>query len=166
MRTENSSKITLTLEPGELILISGKPSRDKTDNLLKLAEKESRKTLCGFFSFEHDPLCLTQKLVSQMTGIDLHKIKNHNLSAEELDAFSGATHKLSSNKLELIYAAGMTARDIENIAIERGYKVIFVDFLQLINSGGSITPFELKLRKLAQKHEVCVVAIDNVTGVR
>ena len=166
MRIEKSSKITLTLEPGDLVLIYGKPSTGKTDNLLKLAEKESRKTLCGFFSFEHNPLCLTQKLVSQMTGIDLHKIKKNNLSAEELDAFSGAAHKLSSNKLELIYAAGMTAHDIENITIERGYKVIFVDFLQLINSDGNNAPPDLNLRELAQKHEVCVVAVDNVTGVR
>jgi replicative DNA helicase len=79
-----------------------------------------------------------------------------------------AANEISESKLELIPAAGMTTADIRAKIIEGGYKLVVIDYLQLISSGGSsryekVTSISIDLHTMAQSLGVTVVALSQLS---
>lgn len=75
-----------------------------------------------------------------------------------------ASEAITKRKLDLISAAGMTASDIRAKIMESGYKVIIVDYLQIVHSkGGSryeqVTNISIDLHTIAQSMGVTVLAL-------
>lgn len=154
----------LRVEPGDFIAVGGYPSSGKTTLSLQFAAELARENRCGYFSLETSRGKLMDRIMSQMSGIELRKIKDRDLSDSDWVGLTDAAEKFSRRKLDLIDAAGMTAHDIEAVTISRGYKIIFVDYLQLIQGGGgsryeTVTQISIDLHTLAQKHKVCVIAL-------
>jgi replicative DNA helicase len=94
----------------------------------------------------------------------MQNIKLNRLSRKEWDRVCQATQEITRRKLDLISAAGMTTSDIRAKILESGYKVILVDYLQIVNSRGSgryeqVTNISIDLHNIAQSLGVTIFAL-------
>ena len=77
------------------------------------------------------------------------------------------TNDIISLDFEIILSAGMTPADIKAVTMMRGYQLIIIDYVQLIESSGSnrteeVTKISLALHRMAQDMRVTVVALSQL----
>ena len=151
-------------ELGDLIIFGGYPSTGKSAWALQCAWHWATAGKVGFFSFETDPETLFDRLISSFTGIPMESIKTNRISKREWDLVCQATQAITQRKLDLISAAGMTVSDIRAKIMESGYKVVIIDYLQIVSAkGGSryeqVTNISIDLHTMAQSLGVVVLAL-------
>lgn len=149
---------------GKFLVLGAEPSVGKTALALQCAWHWSTAGKVGFFSFETDPETLFDRLISGFVGIPMEKIKLNRISRKEWDQICQATQAITARKLEIISAAGMTVSDIRAKIMEAGYKIVVIDYLQIVASrGGSryeqVTNISIDLHTLAQSLGVIVLAL-------
>lgn len=149
---------------GKFLILGAEPSVGKTALALQCAWHWSTAGKVGFFSFETDPKTLFDRLISGFVGIPMESIKTNRITQKEWDRVCQATSAITQRKLDLISAAGMTVSDIRAKVIESGYKVVIIDYLQIVSSrGGSryeqVTNISIDLHTLAQSLGVVVLAL-------
>ena len=149
---------------GKFLVLGAGPSVGKTAFALQCAWHWATAGKVGFFSFETDPETLFDRLISGFSGISMEAIKTNRISRKEWERICQATQAITSRKLEIISAAGMTVSDIRAKVMETGYKVVIIDYLQIVSSkGGSryeqVTNISIDLHTLAQSLGVTVLAL-------
>lgn len=149
---------------GKFIVLGAEPSVGKTAFALQCAWHWASAGKVGFFSFETDPETLFDRLISGFTGISMEAIKTNGISKREWDAICQATQAITQRKLDLISAAGMTVADIRAKIMESGYKLVIIDYLQIVSArGGSryeqVTNISIDLHTMAQSLGVVVLAL-------
>lgn len=149
---------------GKFLILGAEPSVGKTAFALQCAWHWAAAGKVGFFSFETDPETLFDRLISGFVGIPMDRIKMNQLNRKEWDMVCQATEAITKRKLDLISAAGMTVSDIRAKVIECGYKIVIVDYLQIVASRGSsryeqVTNVSIDLHTLAQSLGVTVLAL-------
>ena len=149
---------------GKFLVLGAEPSVGKTAFALQCAWHWAARKKVGFFPFETDPETLFDRLISGFVGIPMDSIKTGRLSKREWDQVCQATQTITTRKLDLISAAGMTASDIRAKILEAGYEIIIVDYLQIVSSrGGSryeqVTNISVDLHTIAQSLGVTVLAL-------
>ena len=149
---------------GKFLVLGAEPSVGKTAFALQCAWHWSTAGKVGFFSFETDPETLFDRLISGFTGIPMEAIKTNRISRKEWDIVCQATQAISQRKLDLISAAGMTVSDIRAKIMESGYKLVIIDYLQIVSAkGGSryeqVTNISIDLHTMAQSLGVVVLAL-------
>lgn len=154
----------LHVGPGKLIIVGAEPSVGKTAFALQSAWHWAKTKRVGFFSFETDPETLFDRLISGFAGIPMESIKTNKISRKEWDVIGQATQSIMQRKLELISAAGMTVSDIRAKVMEAGYKIIIIDYLQIVSAKGGnryeqVTNISIDLHTLAQSLGVTVLAL-------
>lgn len=154
----------LYVGPGKFLILGAEPSVGKTAFALQCAWHWASFGKVGFFSFETDPDTLFDRLISGFVGIPMQSIKTNRISQREWDLVCRATQEITTRKLDLISAAGMTTSDIRAKIMEAGYRVIIVDYLQIVSSkGGSryeqVTNISIDLHTIAQSMGVTVLAL-------
>ena len=122
-------------EPGDVVVIGGEPSAGKTALGLMLAYHMAKKYRVGFFSLETGTRKLTARLVSAAIGINFNDIKRGTMDAAWLQAAQGG-EDFTARGLTLIPAAGMTPTQIQAESRARGFQIIFVDYIQLVEPEG------------------------------
>ena len=154
----------LHVGPGKFVVFGAEPSVGKTAFALQCAWHWSARRKVGFFSFETDPETLFDRLISGLVGIPMDSIMTGHISKREWDRVCQATQTITSRKLELISAAGMTSSDIRAKILEAGYEIVIVDYLQIVSSRGSsryeqVTNISVDLHTMAQSLGVTVLAL-------
>ena len=154
-------------EPGDFILIGGRPSTGKSAWSLQCAEHWSKSMKVGFFSFETNPEKLFDRLMASHAGLSMDAIKRNTISSSQWEDICAMTNDIISLKCEIILAAGMTPSDIKAVTMMRGYQLIVIDYVQLIQSNGSnrteqVTNISLALHRMAQDMRVTVVALSQL----
>ena len=154
----------LYAELGDFIVVGGYPSSGKTLLSLQFALTLSEKYRVGFFSLETSPRKLVDRTMSHLAKVPLKKIKERDLNEADYAALVEAAVKLSTRKLDFIDAGGMTVRDIQAMALNKRYQVIFVDYLQLVSDAGKgryeqVTNISQGLHTLARANGITVVAL-------
>lgn len=149
---------------GKFIVLGAEPSVGKTAFALQCAWHWATAGKVGFFSFETDPETLFDRLISSFTGISMEAIKTNRISKREWDSICQATQAITQRKLDLISAAGMTVSDIRAKIMESGYKLVIIDYLQIVSAkGGSryeqVTNISIDLHTMAQSLGVVVLAL-------
>lgn len=149
---------------GKFIVLGAEPSVGKTAFALQCAWHWAKAGKVGFFSFETDPETLFDRLLSSHTGIPMESIKTNRISRKEWDVIGEATQAIMNHKLELISAAGMTVSDMRAKIMESGYKVVIVDYLQIVTAKGGnryeqVTNISIDLHTMAQSLGVTVLAL-------
>ena len=123
-------------EPGDLILLGGYPSSGKTLLAVQLALSMSRTYRVGFFSLETSARKLTDRIMSHLSQVPLAKIKRRDLNEAEWAALADASTKFDALPFSIVPAAGFSVHDIQAVARNRKFQIIFVDYLQIINEKG------------------------------
>lgn len=123
-------------EPGDVVVIGGEPSAGKTALGLMLAYHMAKKYRVGFFSLETGTRKLTARLVSAAIGINFNDIKRGTMDEAAWLQVAQGGEDFTARGLTLIPAAGMTPTQIQAESRARGFQIIFVDYIQLVEPEG------------------------------
>lgn len=157
----------LYAEPGDFILIGGYPSSGKSAWSIQCAKHWARSEKVGFFSLETSDGKLFDRQMASTTDLTMDDIKRNNISSSAWDQIAGMSDEVIGLKLEIIPAAGMTPADIRSVTMMRGYRIIIIDYVQLLQSSGGtrteqVTNISLALHRMAQDMRVTIVALSQL----
>ena len=122
------------LRRGKLFVVGGYPSSGKTLLTLQMAQQMGGKYKVGYFSYETDDQDMATRAISYRSGINNKKIVLQNLTKAEQEQVRKVSKITQRLNVEIIQASGMTGGDIRAITLSRKYDVIFVDYLQLVET--------------------------------
>ena len=123
-------------EAGDVVVIGGEPAAGKTALGLMLAYHMAKKYRVGFFSLETGTRKLTARLVSAAIGINFNDIKRGTMDEAAWLQVAQGGEDFTGRGLTLIPAAGMTPTQIQAESRARGFQIIFVDYIQLVEPEG------------------------------
>lgn len=160
----------LFAEPGDLIILGGYPSAGKTLLAAQFAYEmaTAQRQRVGIFSLETSDRKLYDRVATYAVELDFGAVKAARLSDSELDAVASLGAKSDRIQLDVIPASGMSPLDIRAVSLSKRYDVIFIDYLQLLNSPGRdryeiITNTSLALKQLGRDTGITVVALSQLS---
>lgn len=169
------NRLTGGWQTGDLILLAARPSVGKTALALDMvrAAMDSRKKV-AFFSLEMARHQLVQRLIAQAKGFDLHSLRTGQLEEAEWVSLAHAVGRLSQQPLWIDDRSGLTVFDINSqcrrLQREHGLDLVFIDYLQLMDSTRSTTSREQEvaqisrgIKGLAKELRIPVVALSQLS---
>ncbi len=163
----------LCAESGDFIIIGGYPSAGKTVLAIEFAWElafHSKKRV-GVFSLETKDEKLYDRLICRASDTPFDDIKHNTISNDSWKNIAELGGYADSIKLDVIKASGMTVNDIRAISLAHHYDVIFIDYLQLISSGGryrgnrteEVAGISMALHTFSQTSDVTIVALSQLS---
>lgn len=157
----------LYAEAGDFMLIGGYPSTGKSAWSLQCAWHWAGEYRVGFFSLETSPEKLFDRQMAGVAALSMDDIKRNRIGQGDWDRICADTNRITERKLEIIPAAGMTVADIRSITMMRRFRIIVIDYIQLLSGSGSnrteqVTNISLSLHRMAQDMGVTVVALSQL----
>lgn len=165
---------TAGLQPGDLIIVAGRPSMGKTALAMNMVEHVAvdQKLPSLVFSLEMSAEQLTQRMIGSVGRLDQHELRTGRFPEEGWVRVTEATGKIHDAPLE-IEERNVSVADMRAIAqrIHRergGLSLIVVDYLQLIQTAGENRNSELgdvtrSLKAMAKDLRVPVVALSQLS---
>ena len=129
------------LNKSDLVIIGARPAMGKTSLALNLARNTAMmgKKKVLFFSLEMTKEQLAQRVLSTEARIESTKMRTGNISPEEWAKLATATALLSNCELYFDDTSNMTVSEMKSrIRRLRDVDAVFVDYLQLMKSGGRV----------------------------
>jgi replicative DNA helicase len=129
------------LQPSDFLIIAGRPGTGKTAFMLSAAKNAALKFRkhVAIFSLEMSNEQLVQRLISQETGIDSHRLRTGKLNEDEWAVFTQAIEVLSDTHIFLDDTPGLTPLQLRTkcrrLHLEFSLDLIIVDYLQLMSGG-------------------------------
>lgn len=144
-------EMTGGFDPGDLVIIGARTSHGKTAFALNIAQNTSKANISTLFlSVEMTIQALDNRLISQATRVPLHKIKSGDLTKDEFNKLIRVKsnqqnqplhlYQTSTNPMELISFARLQIK-------KHNIKLVFLDYLQLLNTGKKEETRNLELSK-------------------
>lgn len=126
-------------QPGDLIIVAGRPSMGKTAFGLTLAQYSALQDQQAivFFSMEMSNAQLAQRLVCSHTGIDSQRLRRHQITESEYRKMLDACAAFEKAPLFIDDTPGMSAMELRSkarrLAQKTDLQAVFVDYLQLMH---------------------------------
>lgn len=129
------------LQNSQLILLAARPAMGKTALGLTMAWNAANAgKSVAFFSLEMSTYQLNQRLISMVSMIDLEKIINGALEADEWIEIVDAITKIKKRDLYVDETAGITLSELRSkckrLKAEVGLDLVVIDYLQLMTGEG------------------------------
>lgn len=161
----------LYVEPGDFVVLAGRPSDGKTALALHMAHEQAKEHNVGFFSLETGRKRLFSRLVSAISGVPSQAIKKRSLSEMEYQLIAGSADSVTKLKLRVVEAAHWTVEQIEARVLARKFDVVYVDYLQLIepserrrtSRNEEVADISRSLANMARRHKITVVALSQLS---
>ena len=168
---------TSGLQPGDLIIVAGRPSMGKTAFSLNIAENIALEGgIVGVFSMEMGGTQLAMRMLGSIGRLDLHKLRTGKLNDAEFSKFATALERLQEVKLHVDETPALTALELRARArrLHRLYgklDLIVIDYLQLMsgssgaaseNRATEISEISRSLKALAKELQVPVIALSQL----
>lgn len=171
---------TAGLQPGDLIIVAGRPSMGKTAFALNIAESVALNTLLpvAVFSMEMSGTQLATRMLGSIARVDQHKMRTGRLSDQEWHDLSEAMGRLHDAPIFIDETAALNSLELRTRARrlwrQFGGKLglVVVDYLQLMsatNAKGSenrateISEMSRSLKALAKELKVPVIALSQLS---
>jgi replicative DNA helicase len=168
---------TSGLQPGDLIIIAGRPSMGKTALALNMAEHAGveNKLPVAIFSMEMSGSQLAMRLLGSIGRLDQHKLRTGRLSDDDWNRLTNAVGKLHDAPILVDESGALNALELRARArrLHRQYGalgLIIVDYLQLMqassegeNRATEISEISRSLKSLAKELKVPVVALSQLS---
>ncbi len=169
-------EMTSGLQPGDLIIVAGRPSMGKTTIAMNMAENVavgSGKPV-AIFSLEMPGDSLAMRMMSSLGRIDQNKVRTGKLDDDEWPRLTSAINLLAETKLFIDDSPGLTPNEVRSRArrLTRDHGqlgLIVLDYLQLMQSPASgdnrvaqISDISRGLKTLAKELNVPVVALSQL----
>lgn len=157
--------------PGKFIILGGYPSSGKTALALIMAVSMARRVRVGFFSLETDFDAIYNRLAAFMGGISYAHIQDNELSEDELKTLREVMPVLRDLPLQVEHASRLDVQSLQAAALSQRYDVIFIDYLQLLDSGlrrdasryEQTTRVSMELHRFAQDRGVAVIGLSQLS---
>lgn len=173
--TDLDSK-TSGLQPGDLIIVAGRPSMGKTAFSLNIAENVALDTglPVAVFSMEMAATQLAMRMIGSVGRLDQHRMRTGRLEDEDWVRLTTALGKLNDAPLFIDESAGLNALEVRARARRLHRQcgklgLIVVDYLQLMsatrsgeNRATEISEISRSLKSLAKELDVPVVALSQL----
>ncbi|MDH0341991.1 replicative DNA helicase [Chromobacterium haemolyticum] len=174
------NKMTRGLQPGDLIIVAGRPSMGKTSFAINIAEHVGveEKLPVVVFSMEMPAKQLTYRMLSSIGRIDSTRLMTGQLEDDDWNKLTNATVRLSDAPIRIDDSSALTALEVR--ARARRFKrqsggklgLIVVDYIQLMashnshgdqNRAGEVGEISRGLKNLAKELEVPVIALSQLS---
>ena len=169
-------RMTHGLQPGNLIIIAGRPGMGKTSLALNIATHvaHQEKKAAGFFSLEMSEQEIAMRVLCSTTDIPFHRLRGGRLGARDWSRLHEAVETGRDSRLFIDDSANPSLLEVASKArrlkAQRGLALVVVDYLQLMNAGGRYENRNLEigaitrgLKQLAKELEVPVVALSQLS---
>ncbi|HUL42675.1 MAG TPA: replicative DNA helicase [Burkholderiales bacterium] len=167
---------TSGLQPGDLVIVAGRPSMGKTALALNIAEHvgiELRLPV-AVFSMEMSGTQLVMRMMGSVGRLDQHKVRTGKLQDEDWQKLTHAVGKLNDAAIYIDESGALTAPQLQARArrLHRqcgGLGLLVIDYLQLMsaasegeNRATEISQISRSLKALAKELNVPVVALSQL----
>lgn len=168
--------MTSGLQPGDLVIIAGRPSMGKTVLGMNIAEHAAIKgdKAVLVFSLEMPGDAITMRLMSSLGRIDQHRIRTGRLTDDDWPRVTSAVSMLSEAKLFIDDTPALTPNELRSrarrVAREQGgLGLILVDYLQLMQVPGTkenraveVSEISRSLKAIAKELNVPLIALSQL----
>lgn len=160
-----SADKTVYAERGDLCLLGGYPSAGKTLLSVQMALAQAKRYKVVYYTLETKPEKMADRIFAYLAKLSLTAIKTRDLTQAQISkAAEAANLFVTETPIEFVRAAGSTVDDIAADAVSKGAEIIYIDYLQLIESGGrdrysQVSAVSRGLKLFAQAHNITVVAL-------
>lgn len=171
-------RMTSGLQPGDLVIIAGRPSMGKTAFALNIVEHVTlqEKLPAAIFSMEMAGTQLAMRLIGSVGPLDQHKVRTGKLHDDDWQRLTHALGKLNEASIYVDESAALNALELRARArrLHRqcggpGLGIIVVDYLQLMSASSAgenrateISEISRSLKALAKELNVPVVALSQL----
>src|SRR5271168_1455967 len=168
-------EMTSGLQPGDLIIIAGRPSMGKTTLAVNIAENAAlgADKSAAIFSMEMSAESLTLRMISSLGRINQSHLRSGRLEEQDWPRIDSAMTQLGNAKIFIDETPALTPTEIRararRLKRERGLDLIVVDYLQLMQVAGTkenrateISEISRSLKALEKELKVPVVALSQL----
>jgi len=168
-------KLTAGLQPGDLIIIAGRPSMGKTALAVNIAENAAigAKVPTAIFSMEMPAQQLAFRMISSLGRVDQSHLRTGNFPDEDWSRINMAVQLMSEAPIFIDDTPSLAPGEIRararRLHREHGLGLIVVDYLQLMQVPGSnenrateISEISRGLKALAKELECPVIALSQL----
>jgi replicative DNA helicase len=168
-------EMTSGMQPGDLIIVAGRPSMGKTTLAVNIAENAALGSgkSCAIFSMEMSAESLTLRMLSSLGRINQSHLRSGRLQEEDWPRIDSAMTQLSAASIHVDETPGLSPTEIRarsrRLKRERGLDMIVVDYLQLMQVAGTkenrateISEISRSLKALARELKVPVIALSQL----
>ncbi|GMR20608.1 MAG: replicative DNA helicase [Gammaproteobacteria bacterium] len=166
---------TSGLQRADLVIIAGRPSMGKTSLAMNIAENAGvgAKIPVAVFSMEMPGEQLAMRMMASLGRIDAHKIRTGKLDDDDWPRLTSAVNMLGEAPIFVDDTPALTPMELRararRLHREHGLGLIIVDYLQLMQTGGStenrateISAITRALKGLAKELNVPLVALSQL----
>jgi replicative DNA helicase len=168
--------MTSGLQPGDLVIVAGRPSMGKTAFSLNIAENVALDTglPVAVFSMEMGATQLAMRMIGSVGRLDQHRMRTGRLEDEDWVRLTTALGKLNDAPMFIDESAGLNALEVRARARRLHRQcgklgLIVIDYLQLMsatrtgeNRATEISEISRALKSLAKELDVPVVALSQL----
>jgi replicative DNA helicase len=169
---------TAGLQPGELVIVAGRPSMGKTALALNFAEHVAVKNgiPVAIFSMEMGATQLAMRLLGSIARVDQHKMRTGRLNDEEWSRLSSAMGDLHNAPIYIDETGALNSLELRTRARRMHRQsgklgLVVVDYLQLMSAAGGsqgenrateISEISRSLKALAKELACPVIALSQL----
>ncbi|MGE5467107.1 MAG: replicative DNA helicase [Ignavibacteria bacterium] len=170
-------EMTSGLQPGDLVIIAGRPSMGKTAFALNIAEHVGVDTRLpvAIFSLEMSGPQIATRLLSSVGRINQNTLRTGRLSDDDWDKMTNALGKLHEAPIHVDETGAINATDLRARARRLHRKcgklgLIVIDYIQLMtsaketdNRATEISEISRSIKALAKELEVPIIALSQLS---
>ncbi|HEY6194346.1 MAG TPA: replicative DNA helicase [Candidatus Eisenbacteria bacterium] len=169
-------KVTLGFQPGDLIIIAGRPAMGKSSFAVNIAENAAikHKITVGLFSLEMSAAQLMLRLLGSQSEVALHKLRSGFLGNEDWPRLTAGGGLLRDAPIWIDDTAAPTVLELRakcrRLKAEANLGLVVIDYLQMIQAVGraenrvqEVSQITRALKAMAKEMEVPVIALSQLS---
>ena len=167
--------MTSGLQPGDLVIVAGRPSMGKTSFAMNIAENAAvgHKLPVAVFSMEMPGEQLAMRMMSSLGRINAHKVRTGKLDEDDWPRLTSAIGMLADAPIFIDDTPALTPMELRararRLKREHGLGLIVIDYLQLMqssemneNRATEISGITRALKSLAKELHVPLIAMSQL----
>jgi len=169
-------RMTSGLQPGDLIIVAGRPSMGKTSFSMNIGEHVAieQGLPVAVFSMEMGAVQLAMRMIGSVGMLDQHRMRTGKLRAEDWPKLTHAVQKMQDAQLYIDETPGLSAVELRararRLARQCGkLGLIIIDYIQLMSANGpgenratEISEISRSLKGLAKELDCPLIALSQL----
>lgn len=169
-------KMTSGLQPGDLVIVAGRPSMGKTSFSMNIAEHVAIEEglPVAVFSMEMGAVQLAMRMLGSVGMLDQHRMRTGKLVTEDWPRVTHAVQRMQDAQVYIDETPGLTAVELRararRLARQCGkLGLIVIDYIQLMSANGGgenrateISEISRSLKSLAKELDCPLIALSQL----
>lgn len=169
-------RMTSGLQPGDLVIVAGRPSMGKTSFSMNIGEQVAieQGLPVAVFSMEMGAVQLAMRMIGSVGMLDQHRMRTGKLRADDWPKLTHAVQRMQDAQLYIDETPGLTAVELRararRLARQCGrLGLIIIDYIQLMSANGQgenrateISEISRSLKSLAKELDCPVIALSQL----